>query len=85
MRDSSPDTLLSRARRETARDAPADFTAGVLAALHRGGNPWQRDWRGFLLRWVPAGLLLVIALALFVIMQPHGEHGGTAQTSAARP
>lgn len=42
--------------------------------LRSGQNPWVRDWRRFLLCWVPVGLLLIVLLALAVASLPHGDH-----------
>lgn len=77
--------LLREAGNPSAAEAPQGFTASVLSGLHRGGNPWQKDWRRFLLRWVPLGLLLVILLALAVALLPHGEHEPGAPATPSLP
>ena len=45
-----------------------------MEAVRAGGNPWLRDWRSFLLVWVPLGLVLVAVLAWGISHPPHGEH-----------
>ena len=68
------DELLRKAAVLPTADGPPDMRAVVLGQLQNGKNPWRRDWRRFLLCWVPVGLLLIVLLALAVVSLPHGDH-----------
>ena len=59
-------------------DEVPEFTRGVLSELQSGGNPWARDWRRFLMCWLPVGLVLIVLLALAVMSLPHGDHDQAA-------
>jgi hypothetical protein len=81
MKSGHLDHLLRQAAARPVAEPPVDLASGVISGLGAGENPWVRDWRRFLLYWVPAGLLLIVLLALAVASLPHGEH----QQAAAPP
>lgn len=83
-----PDQLLSHFRDHSGAELPDDFADSVMNRLRSAPNPWLRDWRGFLLLWVPLGLLLAAGMAWGISLLPHGDHphvAAPAEETEERP
>jgi hypothetical protein len=77
-----PDRLLPEIRRRSPLPPPPGLSEAIMGSIAAGNDPWLRGFQRFLCRWWPAGIVLaMIAAAWLVLAFPHGDHPAPPATA----